>query len=251
MRYRGFRRRALGVMKVVLGAQLLAACTLPYEQLGMPGPITGSVGAGQPSSASSKTGTPMSASVPGSTRPDRLYEGSGNFAAAPESRQSSGAGPANLATAQNGASQQSAIERPGRDHAQPQQCLDRRGRQDRSRRDPGRQLRRQRQDQGQHHPAYHPAGRQSRIDRHFRRGPAQRGGGAGGYRRRLPDRAGQRGGRRRRAAAATRGTLAATHRPRHRARAPALCRGRRDGAHPEVGGAASRRPARRFRPATC
>ena len=83
------------------------------------------------------------------------------------------------------------LERPGRHHAQPQQCLDRRGGQDRSRRDAGRQLRRQRQDQGQHHPAHHPAGRQSRVDRHFRRGPAQRGGGAGGYRRRLPDRAGQ------------------------------------------------------------
>ncbi len=80
-------KRAFRLCTTALGAVWLAGCTLPYEQLSTPGPVTPPLheGATLPTST---TGTPMS--NPASQPPDtnRLYEGSGTFARTAWSAQS-------------------------------------------------------------------------------------------------------------------------------------------------------------------
>lgn len=62
---------------VALGGFTLSACTLPYEQLSLPGPIAS---ASDASKSPSKTGLPLSGTGSRAAKGERLYEGTGEFA---------------------------------------------------------------------------------------------------------------------------------------------------------------------------
>lgn len=72
----GTARLRLGV--VFASSVLLASCSLPYEQLSLPAPISGSIGAsgGQ---AAPKTGVPLAQGAAQNTLAARNYPGSGEF----------------------------------------------------------------------------------------------------------------------------------------------------------------------------
>ena len=76
----GMRRYRTGLAALLLaGVAFAGGCTLPYEQLTNPGPITGSIGdksGGAPTGAAG----PLSSAGSSATKGQRLYEGSGEFA---------------------------------------------------------------------------------------------------------------------------------------------------------------------------
>ena len=63
----------------MLSAICLAGCTLPYEQLSLPGPVT-PPGHNGPALPTSTTGTPLSGPATQPANENRIYEGSGTFA---------------------------------------------------------------------------------------------------------------------------------------------------------------------------
>ena len=70
-----FQRRGCVATIIVLGSAL-AGCTLPYEQLSVPGPVTGSINGGVQGNA--KPGAPLSATA-SAPHDHRNFEGSGEF----------------------------------------------------------------------------------------------------------------------------------------------------------------------------
>ena len=76
----GMRQYRTGLAALLLaGVAFAGGCTLPYEQLTNPGPITGSIGdksGGAPTGAAG----PLSSAGSSATKGQRLYEGSGEFA---------------------------------------------------------------------------------------------------------------------------------------------------------------------------
>lgn len=65
---------------LVAGTLAISACTLPYEQLSTPGPITGSIGGEKTTGASTGTAGPLGSNGASATKAQRLFEGSGEFA---------------------------------------------------------------------------------------------------------------------------------------------------------------------------
>lgn len=76
------RNRATVCVWAALGGLLAGACTLPYEQLSMPGPITGSVGS-DPAGGAAKSSSPIADQSAKSPKTERIFEGTGQFAAVP------------------------------------------------------------------------------------------------------------------------------------------------------------------------
>ncbi len=72
--------RISGLAAAALSVQLLVACTLPYEQLSVPGPVTGSIESNQGSNTASQKGTLLGSTGDKSTKTERLFAGSGQFA---------------------------------------------------------------------------------------------------------------------------------------------------------------------------
>lgn len=70
--------RRLAGCALIASALACGACTLPYEQLSLPGPITGSIGSGH----TSKSGLPLSPPGSKATKEERTYAGSGEYTAA-------------------------------------------------------------------------------------------------------------------------------------------------------------------------
>ncbi len=58
---------------------MISACALPYEQLSLPAPITGSLPSDRTDGAATDKGVPMSSAASRGTKGVRLYEGSGKF----------------------------------------------------------------------------------------------------------------------------------------------------------------------------
>jgi general secretion pathway protein D len=79
------QRRTLKYMLAALCSLLVSACALPYEQLSMPGPITGSIANAPASQANTKSGSPLTTPPGRGTKVDRMFEGTGKFSAAPAS----------------------------------------------------------------------------------------------------------------------------------------------------------------------
>jgi general secretion pathway protein D len=66
------------VAPLALGCVVLSACTLPYEQLSLPGPITGSIPANG-SQSTAKSGAPLAANASQATLAHRNFPGTGDF----------------------------------------------------------------------------------------------------------------------------------------------------------------------------
>jgi general secretion pathway protein D len=73
-------RRLSTLAILAMCCPLLAACTLPYEQLSLPGPVTGAAGSNGTSHGVSKNGVPLSGSASSSTHQSRSFPGTGDFA---------------------------------------------------------------------------------------------------------------------------------------------------------------------------
>ena len=84
--YGNKRRLVVGALSCL---PLLSACTLPYEQLSVPGPVTGSIGGGN---TNSNKGAPLSGSGTVSPHQHRNYSGSGDFTSKVAQRNTDGTG---------------------------------------------------------------------------------------------------------------------------------------------------------------
>ena len=74
-------RKALQMLCIAATCALLQACSLPYEQLSLPAPITGSIGADGGPGGAKRGGVPLSGPAAPQTNDPRLYPGSGTFTA--------------------------------------------------------------------------------------------------------------------------------------------------------------------------
>ncbi len=79
--FRTFRDLRYIVRRMLAGAvcTTLTACTLPAQQLGLPGPVTGSIGERGQASSFGRSSSPLSSPANAATREPRVYEGSGVF----------------------------------------------------------------------------------------------------------------------------------------------------------------------------
>ena len=71
--------KRLGFLAVIACGPFVAACSLPFEQLAVPAPITGTIGRDGGSGGGSKTGAPLSGAGSAATREHRNFAGTGDF----------------------------------------------------------------------------------------------------------------------------------------------------------------------------